>query len=120
MPGKRGARNLKVELLDSRLTGVISASTAVHRTSKITKENCGEIGIFVDTPAPAVNNGVIVELDGTSVWTVTGVSHLTRLTLAPGAKVLGSEGRPVTATLDGAAITLSPGDYQGRIELTLF
>ena len=116
--GKSGARNVKVELLDSQLTGVISASTAAHRAKKITKENCGEIGIFVDTPAPAVNNGVIVELDGASAWTVTGISYLTRLTLAPGAKLLAPTGKTVAITLDGKDIDLVPGDYQGRIVVT--
>ena len=113
--GKSGARNVKVELIDSRITGVISAATAAHRVEKITKENCGELGIYVDTPAPAVNNGVIVDLDGGSAWTVTGTSYLTRLILAPGAKLLGPAGGAAAVTLDGKAIDPVPGDYRGQI-----
>lgn len=119
MPKKQGARNLKVALIDSKITGVISASRAVHRAEKITKENCGEIGIFVDTAQEAVNNGVIVSLDDSSRWTVTGTSWLTRLTVAEGAVIEGADGRKVRMTVDGTETVLAPGDYKGTIVITV-
>ncbi len=118
-PKKQGARNLKVALTDSRIRGVISASRSAHRAEKIIKENCAEIGIYVDTAQPAVNNGVIVSLDATSRWTVTGTSYLTRLTLAEGAGIDGADGRPVRMTVDGTETAPVPGDYTGQIVIAV-
>ena len=73
----------------------------------------------MDTAQPAVNNGVIVSLDETSRWIVTGTSYLTRLTLAEGAGIDSADGRPVRMTVDGAETAPVPGDYTGQIVITV-
>lgn len=115
MMGKQGARNLKVELIATQITGVISASAAKHRVEKITKENCGELGIFVDRAQPAVNNGVIVSLNEGSSWIVTGDSHLTRLEVAEGAVISAPEGKALSFLVNGVETPLVPGSYQGQL-----
>lgn len=119
MAGKQGARNLMVELIASSVTGVISASASKHRVEKITKENCGELGIFIDTPQPAVNNGVIVSLDSSSRWIVTGDSHLTKLMIADGAVVAAPEGKSLAVFVDGSPVEHIHGELQGQILLTV-
>ena len=117
--GKQGARNLKLLLNASKLEGIVSASISRHRVEKITKENCGEIGIFVDRAAPAVNNGVLVELDGSSEWIVTGECFLTRLSFVDGASVCAAEGRQLHLFVDGVEIPCVPGDYRGALRITV-
>jgi hypothetical protein len=117
MRGKQGARNLQVCLNNTTLTGRISASKAVHRVKKITKENCGELGIFVDTPQPAVNNGVIVYVESDSKWVVTGDSYLTKLVLAENATLCALAGQQVTLLVDGVETPVAAGTYQGAITL---
>jgi hypothetical protein len=112
---KPQAKNLALFFRDTQVTGVISAATAKHRVSQITKYNREEIGEVLLTPAPAVNNGVSVILDGSSAWTVTGTSYLTRLTLEPGASIRPAEGRTLTVTLDGTPVTPEPGTIAGNI-----
>ena len=77
------------------------------------------LGGLTNTPAPTVNNGVIVSLDRTSRWTVTGTSYITALELAPGAVIEAAAGKALTATLDGTEIALAPGRYAGKIVLTV-
>lgn len=71
------------------MEGVISAATQRYREGlkfldETTRE---ELSHVYQTPAPAVNNGVLLTLDGKSIWTVTGTSYLTRLELKAGAEV---------------------------------
>ena len=58
-------------------------------------------------------------MDQDSVWTVTGTSCLTGLTLAEGARVCGAEGRAVSATVDGTPVELAAGTYTGNIVITV-
>lgn len=74
---------------------------------------------ITQTAAPTVNNGVIVSLDRTSRWTVTGTSYITALELAPGAVIEAPAGKALTVTLNGAPLELAPGRYQGTIVLTV-
>ena len=84
-----GPRNLGLNLKNAQVTGVISAAHQFYRDGfkEITPENRIELSNITQKAAPAVNNGVIVTLDGQSTWTVTGPSYLTSLTLDPGAVV---------------------------------
>ena len=107
--------NLLVNLKDTKLTGTISASVSMHAKRHIEKEDYKLLGVVQDTPAPAVNNGVLVSLDSRSVWTVTGTSYLTSLTIAPGAVIQSPTGSTVSMTVDGDAVTVQPGTVQGNI-----
>jgi hypothetical protein len=109
------AKNLALDFAETHVTGIISAATAKHRVPQITKYNREEIGEVDLTPAPAVNNGVSVSLDGQSTWTVTGTSYLTRLTLSDGAQVLAPAGKRISLTVDGTPTALQPGTLTGHI-----
>lgn len=115
-----GPRNLGLSLKNARVTGIISAAHQFYRDGlkEITPENRIELSNITQKAAPAVNNGVIVTLDGQSTWTVTGTSYLTALTLEEGAVVQAPQGQHLTATLNGQPLELNPGSYQGEIVLT--
>ncbi|MFD7708530.1 hypothetical protein ACFV6E_01765 [Streptomyces sp. NPDC059785] len=118
--GMRTGKNMVLTFEDSTVTGVITASTAEHRVPSIDASLFSELGIVTNTAEAAVNNGVVVRLDGGSVWTVTGTSYLTSLTLAADAAVRAPRGRKLTATVDGTATALTPGvSCTGAIKLTV-
>ncbi|WP_043662504.1 hypothetical protein [Streptomyces xylophagus] len=113
-------QNLVLSFTDSRIEGTISASTTKHRVSTITVTEYREISEVTNTPAPAVNNGVIVTLGAGSTWTVTSTSYLSTLTLAADAKVRAPHGKTVTLTVDGTTTALTPGTtYTGALTLTV-
>jgi len=113
------AMNLRVSFQYASMEGVISAATARHVAARIDKSNCEQLGNVVNTPCEAVNNGVIVSLDSTSVWTLTGTSYLTALELEKGAVIRGADGKAVKFTVDGAEQELAPGKYTGKLVLSL-
>lgn len=93
MRGKdlQGAKNLEVRLQDSTLTGIISSAKASYRENLtvIDKSNCEEMSNVVCKVAEPINNGVILILDGRSIWRVTETSYLTCLRLEKGAVIEG-------------------------------
>ena len=101
------------------ITGVITASSSRHGKSSIGAEDYKLLGEVTNTPGAAVNNGVIVSLDGKSTWTVTGTSYLTSLTIAEGATLVATDGRKVTMTVDGVETAISAGTHKGDIVLTV-
>lgn len=113
-------KNLGLTLVDTTITGVISSATQHYREglTLIDESNRREMSNITQKAAPTVNNGVIVSLDRTSRWTVTGTSYITALELAPGAVVDAPEGKTLKATLDGKAIDLAPGRFAGKLVLT--
>jgi hypothetical protein len=111
--------NMLLTLQKVDLTGRISATTVKHDAATITSDNRQALGMVQNTVSPVVNNGVIVSLDGESVWTVTGESHLSALTLAEGTVVRAPEGKKLTVTVDGTPTTLTAGSYTGAITLTV-
>lgn len=113
------AMNLKVRFQYATMEGVITAATAKHLAERIDKSNCEELGHVVNTACEAVNNGVIVSLDNTSVWTLTGTSYLTALELEKGAVIKGIDGKAVKMTVDGAETEIDAGNYTGKIVLSL-
>ncbi|MGW1026355.1 hypothetical protein ACWD4J_22135 [Streptomyces sp. NPDC002577] len=115
----RKGKNMVLTFDDSTVEGVISASGAKHRVSTIDSSNFYDLGIVTNTVQAAVNNGVIVTLDNGSRWTVTGTSHLTKLTVASDATVTAAAGRSLTMTVNGTTTEIKPGTtYSGAIVLT--
>lgn len=113
-------KNLGLTLVDTTITGVISSATQHYREglTLIDESNRREMSNITQKAAPTVNNGVIVSLDRTSRWIVTGTSYITALELAPGAVVDAPEGKTLKVTLDGKAIDLAPGRFAGKLVLT--
>lgn len=109
--------NLVLNLKDTAVTGIISAATQQYREGLSFLEETirEELSHVYQTPAPAVNNGVLLKLDTGSRWTVTGTSYLTRLELAPGAILDAPDGKAVRMTVDGVPTELKPGLYRGAI-----
>ena len=113
-------KNLGLTLVDTTITGIISSATQHYREglTLIDESNRREMSNITQKAAPTVNNGVIVSLDRTSRWTVTGTSYITALELAPGAVVDAPEDKTLKVTLDGKAIDLAPGRFAGKLVLT--
>ena len=116
-----GAKNMVLDVRNADLTGRISAATAKYRdgVTVINYDNFNELSEITQTPAQPINNGVILSLDGSSRWELTGTCYLTSLTLAEGAVLAGPDGKTVRMTVDGAETPIAPGKYTGLIELSL-
>ena len=116
-----GAKNLDIRIENATVNGQISAAVATYREglTQITKENCEELSNITQTPAPPVNNGVIVTVAEGGVWNVTGPCWLTRLTILAGGTVAGAPGKTLTMTVDGVKKEVEPGEYTGMIQLTI-
>jgi hypothetical protein len=63
--------------------------------------------------------GVSVSLDADSKWIVDKTSCLDGITIAKGAEIIAPEGSSITMTVNGAKKMISPGEYKGRIVLTV-
>jgi hypothetical protein len=109
-------RNLVLNFTRSVLVGRISSSTARHATDTISALEWQQVGEVRNSPAPAVNNGVLVTLDHSS-WVVTGTAYLTRLTLSGGSQLQAPGGARLTMTVNGAITAPAPGDYRGDVVL---
>ncbi len=118
--GKSGpsGKNLVLKFDGSRVTGVITSSTAKHAKDTIAAEDYQLLGEVTNTPSAAVNNGVIVSLKG-STWTVTGTSYITSLTIGDDSSIAALEGYKLTMTVNGVEKTIKPGTYKGNIVLTV-
>lgn len=113
-PPKETGANLVVKLVESELRGVVTAATARHLQDPIGAKDYDSLGRIQNQPAPAINNGVVVQLDR-SRWVVTGPSHLTRLTIGDASSVVAADGRPASMTVNGVVTPLRAGDYRGQI-----
>ncbi len=112
--GGPAAKNLSVTLTDVDYTGRITASQSKHRVPKVSKENCEELGEVVNTPGPVCNNGVIVVLNKSTTWTVTGDCWLSKLTISDGAALKGAK-----LSVNGKEQSAAPGTYTGDVRLTV-
>jgi hypothetical protein len=113
------SRNLCLTFDNCKLTGMITSSTAVHSKPSITAADYKLLGEVVNTPAAAVNNGVVVALSNQSVWTVTTTSYLTSLTIATGTSVIAPEGKKLTMKVNGKKKKIAVGTFTGKIELII-
>ncbi|OIJ62666.1 hypothetical protein [Streptomyces mangrovisoli] len=118
--GMRKGKNMVLTFEDATIEGVVSATVARHRVSRIDAATFYELGIVTNTAGPAVNNGVVVRLNAGSAWTVTGTSYLTALTLAEDAALRAPRGKALTLTVDGIVTKPVPGmTYTGALTLTV-
>jgi len=86
----------------------------------IVSKNATYLGDLINIPSPAVNNGVIVTLAGGSVWTVTGTSYLTSLTVEDGSSIAAPEGGKVEMRVNGKKTEIKAGKtYTGDIVISL-
>jgi hypothetical protein len=117
------SKNLGLIFNNARITGVISATDALHYYNgkyypKIERKDAAVFNRVINTPSLAVNNGVIVTLANGSKWTVTGTSYLTRLVIEEGATVTAPSGHKLTMTDDGNPVSkIIAGTYTGSIIL---
>jgi hypothetical protein len=111
------SKNLCLIFDNAKITGLITASTAVHAKPTITSADYKLLGAVVNTPSAPVNNGVVVTITNGSVWTVTGNCYLTGLTIANKSWLIAPEGKKVTMKVDGKSRSIAAGTYTGKIEL---
>lgn len=116
---ENASKNLCLKFDNSKITGVISSTTAKHAKDTIDARDYKELGEVTNTPSAAVNNGVIVFLTNGSTWVVNGKCYLTSLTIENGSKVIAPEGYKVTMTVNGVQTDITAGTYTGEIELTV-
>lgn len=116
-----GPKNLGIYLKNTSVTGIISAAIQHYRegVTEISAENWFELANITQTAAPTVNNGVIVTMDSSSAWTVTGTSYLTSLSIAEGAVLRAEGGKALCMTVDGVEAEILPGHYEGKIVISL-
>ena len=119
----RGPKNLKINLESVYFRGIASAATQHHRDDLeyIDEKTRMELSNITQTPAPVVNNGVILHLDAFSTWVVTDTCYLSALQLDKGAIVKGLGGKKVVCTVDGVEVDtgLDGGSYKGHITVSL-
>jgi hypothetical protein len=96
-----------------------TTTTTLPPAVTITAADYRSLGEVINTPAEAVNNGVVVVLMNASVWTVTGTSYITSLTIGEGCSVTVRDGQKLTVKIDGRKVKkLAAGStYKGKIEL---
>ncbi len=112
--------NMVLTFDHARLTGAISASLTRHAVSTITAANYLQLGEVSNTPAPVINNGVIVTLNSGSRWTVTATSYLSKLVIAPDAQLTALAGHTLALTVNGVPTPLLAGhSYSGNLVLSV-
>jgi hypothetical protein len=120
------SKNLGLTFNNARITGMISASDALHYYNgkyypEIGKADAKAFGSVINTPSQAVNNGVIVTLTNGSRWVVTGKSYLTRLVIEAGSVIAAPSDKTLAMTVNnGSPVTSIPaGTYSGNIVITI-
>jgi hypothetical protein len=111
-----------VRLENVSITGVISTSKAKDRAGidgvELGRETCGYIGeIEHALCASGDDYGLKVSLDGKTRWQVNDTSFMTALSISKGAVISSPDGFSVTLMVDGRETPITPGVYEGKIEL---
>jgi len=119
--GGGSGKNMAITFDNSDITGVISASEAHHLKKElyVNEQDYRLFGVVTNSAHEAINNGVIVSLKNGSIWTVTGTSYLTSLTIDAGSDIKAPDGYNVTITVDGIKKSIGKGTYKGQIMLTV-
>jgi hypothetical protein len=119
-PPSDTSKDMALTFSDSRVAGLITASTAKHKISTMAEADYRDLGVVTNTPSVAINNGVIVSLTNGSKWIVSGTCYLTKLSLDASSSVIADFGRVPQMTVDGVPTKIVPGNtYSGAIVLTL-
>ena len=124
------SKNLVVNLSNTKLTGVVSASTATHAPHTTIQPpyfygyavpgDYKFLGVVTNTVDEALNNGVIVSLMDRSKWTVKSTCFLSSLTVDATSSIVPLFGYTLTMYDDGVATAIVPGiTYTGTIELSV-
>ena len=115
----QGPKNLDMKIANATVRGVISSAKQeyVSGLTRITKAEYQQMSNIRQWAAEPVNNGVILSVDGASVWEVTGDCWLTKLTVDEGAVIKASDGKTLSMTVDGKETELTAGTYTGVIRL---
>jgi hypothetical protein len=118
--GAVGGENMVLTFNNSRIEGVISASQTHHAINTISSAQYKQLGEVTNIVHPVINNGVIVNLNSGSRWTVPGTSYLSKLVVAANAAVTAPGGHSVVMTVNGVPTTIVAGStYTGSIVLTV-
>lgn len=119
--GRTAEGGMRLKFEAASVVGALSTSTVDTVGGKEpTAETYRLIGEVTNTLTPTKEKfGLEVDLDAGSRWTVTRTSYLTRLTLAPGARLDAKAGQTVALKVDGKVTPVRPGVFQGKIELTV-
>lgn len=110
--------NLFLTLENATLEGRVSNAEQSPRTgAKPNEANFRLIGDVANAFGPRKGTfGTYLTLDLGSTWIVTAPSYLDKLTILPGAKLVGKDGTPVTISVDGVQMNpAKPGSYVGAI-----
>lgn len=115
-------QNLSVYFDNAQVNGVITAGTQYHLNvapgGKITKATYYELGNVGVSASPVVSSGMLVTLENSSVWTVSGDCYLSSLTIGDGCEIKAASGS-LTMTVDGQAVTPEAGNtYTGAIVIS--
>lgn len=119
--------NMGLTFENARITGVISSTYVNHIdpvTGAVTNRVTAMTGFkgvakVMNTPTPAKNNGVVVDLKNASTWTVTGTCYINKLTVDAKSKVEASAGKTAVMTVNGVATPIAAGTYTGAIVLAV-
>ena len=102
-------RDMNLTLSGTSLTGAVNAFDCDHWNEVAAAEGFSDYALDASYETP---HGVNLTLENGSVWTVTGESTLTSLTIDSTSSING------TMTVDGAATPIAAGTYTGAIVLT--
>lgn len=101
--------------LEGRITTSVATPRSGHETSR---ERFMEVGDVVNAPTPAgADHRLNVSLLNGARWTVTGTSHVSRLSLAEGAHLAAPAGARLELRVNGRLLPLAAGVYEGAVEL---
>jgi hypothetical protein len=106
-------RDMHLSLAGTSLTGKIVSGT-VETWNALCKTK-GMEKYIIDPSGYKTAHGVELNLEGGSLWVVTGDSTLTALTISGGATVKAGAGARLTMTVDGAQTPIQAGSYHGNI-----
>lgn len=102
-------RDMYVTLSAASLTGAVNAYDCAHWIAAAEAEGFSDYAL---DESYAASHGVSLTLTDGSVWTVTGESTLSSLTIDEGSSVLGS------MTVNGIPTPIAAGTYIGEIVIT--
>lgn len=112
--GADTAQNLELTLDNAQVTGLITATFAQHEKAELYPEDWQMIGVVENTPEPVINNGVLLTMENSAVWNVTGECYISALTMDESSTLNGD------LWVDGEKVdTANGGGWTGNIVVTV-